>query len=145
MGTTQILEDEPIGPMIRLRHPEYAGLQYGDGDGRIIFGPRAMQPPNEAWVPENHPLLASMLEEHPEIEIVQPQGPSVVYVCPVHPDREFKTQSGLKQHFGGKGHSAQDILAVMGGEPVSVPAGPLVAQDGTTSQPPPVVTKQGRL
>lgn len=132
-----MVTDEQV-KYIRLRHPEFAGLQYGAGEDRIIFGARAGQPEFEAWVPENHPLLDQLLEAHPEITVVTAQ-PNLIYVCPIHPDRRFASEAALKAHFRGKDHDVAALAAALGLTQADDPAtdiGPGIHQsrDGVVMQ-----------
>lgn len=126
--------------MIRLRHPEWAGLEYGaDRNDAIKFGPQGGMPAFEALVPADHPLLDAMLRDHPEIEVVLP-GPAKVYLCPLHPDREFSSKPALRSHMRSAGHTAADLLEVLGGavDPTSaatdVAPGLHISQDGVVMQ-----------
>lgn len=128
-------------PMVRLRHPEFAGLQYGpDPDEAIVFGPRAGMAAFEAYVPEDHPLLNALLEAHPEIQVVQPSGPVILYACPFHINSTFKTRNALLAHMAGAGHSAEDLAGLdTGATPDAVgPPGPsdVAPDDGGTHTSP---------
>lgn len=107
--------DTPVA-MIRLRHPELAGLQYGpDTDSAIVFGPRSGNPEFEAWIPEDHPLLPDLLTAHPEVQIVTASGPAIMWACPFHPDQTFKTKNALLAHMkGAKGHDVGSIGEALG-------------------------------
>lgn len=95
--------------LIVLRHATMLGLQYGpDPTTAIQFGPRGGFEPHFAIVDETHPLLNRLLEEDPDVEIYT--GPSeskvFIFVCPLHPDREFRTRTAYMTHLTTKGHQA---------------------------------------
>lgn len=129
----------PKVPMIRLRHPEFAGLQFGpDAESAIVFGNRAGQAEFEAWIPEDHPLLEALLQAHPEVQIVRESGPAIMWACPFHPDSVFKTKNALIAHMKGKGHAIED-LATLAPAPAEEDApGVHHSRDGVVMQDPAV-------
>lgn len=83
--------------MVLLHHMTLDGLIFGpELESAIKFGVRGGQPPGYAVVPEDHPLLPSLLESEP-VEVVDNSAPGRVYVCPVC-DKEIKTKAALKAH-----------------------------------------------
>lgn len=135
--------------IIKLRHPEYAGLEYGpDKDTAIVFGNRAGLPAYEAWVPEDHPLLEALLEAHPEIEIITDSGPAIMWACPIHPNSTFKTKNALLAHMRGKGHGIAELAEAAGLiEPSADVAGDAsvhVSSDGVIAHEPELPPANGK-
>lgn len=95
-----------MGKKIRLRHRQFEGLVFGpNSETAIRFGIRGGFAPGEALVDEDDPLVARLLAEDPDVEIVRADGPRQVFVCPDHPDQEFKTKGSLLAHMKAKGHA----------------------------------------
>lgn len=83
--------------MVRLYHPEYESLTFGDREqGDVIqFGPKGNFEPH-VWIgPEDHPLLPALLAGHPAIRSVD--APNKVYVCD-ECGAEFKVIIALRSH-----------------------------------------------
>lgn len=92
-----------MGKMVRLRHPEHEGLVFGP-NSEIKFGIRGGFPPGIVEIDEDDPLYALLLELEPTVEIVNEGGPAQVFLCPIHPDKEFKAKIALLAHLRSKGH-----------------------------------------
>lgn len=88
---------------ITLQHPRYEGFVFGQNN-EIRFGLRGGFAPGYAIVDEDDPLVTALLEAEPEVVVVQPAGPTQVFLCQTHPDKEFRTKNALLAHLRQKGH-----------------------------------------
>lgn len=124
-----------MGKQVVLRHDTMAGLEYGpDTDSSIKFGGKGGAEPFFAIVDSDHPLLEQLLNEDPDVHIWEPDGPSVVWVCPFHEDKQFRTKEAFKRHLETKGHEA--LQAAQAAIDATPPAGATEAEEPPADQPP---------
>lgn len=90
-----------MGKILRLFHPQYAGLQFGP-NSEIKFGARAGLADNMADVDEDDPLLPLLLEQEPSIVVLSgDSGVAQVFPCPFEETcghEPFKTKQGVIDH-----------------------------------------------
>lgn len=102
-----------MGKQIKLRHPRYEGLTFGDGADAIRFGLRGGFAPGTVILDEDDHRIPALMAAEPDIVIEREVGePAREYLCPLHPDATFKTRAALLSHFRSEaGHEA--ILAAL--------------------------------
>ena len=90
---------------IKLFHPRYDSLSFGQNN-EIQFGLKGGFEPGHVIVDEDDPLVTLLLQLEPDVVVVQPEGPTQVFLCPLpaHADKEFKTRHALLAHLRGKNH-----------------------------------------